>query len=242
MARIVHGFHLTKKRNHKITTRLILFIILIIVLTISISAGSSFPQLVEALGLSLFRLVVAYFISLIVAVIIAVSISNSKLGDSLIPVFDLMQNLPSFALIPLFVLWLGYTNLMTIIFASTSILWPILFYMLHALKTVEKDEEDAAKIFGAKGLKKILFFSLPVAFPSIVTGSIVGFSIGWEAIIGVEIIGLTSGIGPFLNISPNTVGYDKTLILGISALLLVVFLINRLVWMPLLKKTQLYAG
>jgi ABC-type nitrate/sulfonate/bicarbonate transport system permease component len=240
MARIVHGFHLTKKRKHKITTGLLLFIILIIVLTISISAGHSLPQLAEALALSLFRLVVAYLISLVVAVIIAVLISNNKIGDSLIPVFDLMQNLPSFALIPIFVLWLGYTNIMTIIFAATSILWPILFYMLHALKTVQRDEEDAAKIFGAKGLKKVLFFSLPVAFPSIVTGSIVGFSIGWEAIIGVEIIGLSTGIGPFLNVSSGTVGYDKTLILGISALLLVVFLINRLVWMPLLKKSQLY--
>jgi len=240
MARIVHGFHLTKKRKHKITTGLILFIILVIVLTISISAGNSLPLLAEALSLSLFRLVVAYFISLIIAVIIAVSISNNKIGDSLIPVFDLMQNLPSFALIPIFVLWLGYTNLMTIIFAATSILWPILFYMLHALKTVQRDEEDAAKIFGARGLKKILFFSLPVAFPSIVTGSIVGFAIGWESIIGVEIIGLSTGIGPFLNNS-STGGYDKTLILGISALLLVVFLINRLIWMPLLKKAQLYA-
>ena len=113
--------------------------------------------------------------------------------------------------------------------------------MLHALKTVNKDEEDAAKIFGARGLKKILFFSLPVAFPSAVTGSIVGFSIGWEAIIGVEIIGLSSGIGPFLNASSGIGNYNKTLILGISALLLVVFLINRLVWMPLLKKSQLYA-
>ena len=217
-----------------------MFIILIIILTIGISAGNSLPKLAEALSLSLFRLVIAYFISLIIAVIIAVSVSSNKIGDSLIPVFDLLQNLPSFALIPIFVLWLGYTNIMTIVFAATSILWPILFYMLHALKTVARDEEDAAKIFGAKGLKKILFFSLPVAFPSIVTGSIVGFSIGWEAIIGVEIIGLSSGIGPFLNVSSGTVGYDKTLILGISALLLVVFLINRLVWMPLLKKSQLY--
>lgn len=156
----------------------------------------------------------------------------------MIPVFDLMQNLPSFALIPVFVMWFGYTNLMTIIFAATSILWPILFYMLHALKTVPKDLEDAAKIFGATGLKKVPFFSLPVAFPAAVTGSIVGFSIGWEAIIGVEIIGLSNGIGPFLN--TTTSQSNNNLILGISALLVIVFLINRLIWMPLLKKSQLY--
>ncbi len=239
MPRIIHGFHLTRKEKHKTTTFLFVIAIVMIVFVIGFYSGNSFYVLANSLTLSLFRLIVAYAISLIVATLIAVVISDNKIGDSLIPVFDLMQNLPSFALIPLFVLWLGYTNLMTIVFAATSILWPILFYMLHALKTANKDREDAAKIFGATGLKKILFFSLPTAFPAAVTGSIVGFSIGWEAIIGVEIIGLSNGIGPFINNSTNQ--GNKSLILGLSALLLVVFLINRFIWMPLLKKSQSYA-
>lgn len=238
MSRIINGFHLSKKSKNKNNILIFLFIFLITISIIAYCAGNYGGSLITSLLLSLFRLIVAYFISLIVATIIAVSLSSGKVGDFMIPFFDLMQNLPSFALIPVFVLWLGYTNLMTIVFAATSILWPILFYMLHALKTASKDEEDAAKIFGARGLKKVLFFSLPVAFPSMVTGSIVGFSIGWEAIIGVEIIGLSSGIGPFL--STTTKG-NNNLILGISALLVVVFLINRLIWMPLLKKSQLYA-
>lgn len=239
MSRIIHGFNLTKKRKHKITTWFFVFIVFVAVVFIGLSANSSFGQLLGALFLSLYRLILAYIISLVIAIIVAVSIGSNKIGDALIPVFDLMQNLPSFALIPIFVIWFGYTNLMTIIFAATSIIWPILFYMLHALKTVKKDTEDAVTVFGAKGFKKILYFSLPVIFPSAITGSIVGFSIGWEAIIGVEIIGLTNGIGPFIN--NNSQQNNHNLILGISALLLMVFLINRLVWMPLLKKAQSYA-
>jgi len=239
MPRIIHGFHLTRTKKHRRTTFLFVAIIVITIISIALYSGSSFGTLISALGLSLFRLTAAYLLSLIVAILIAVSVSDNKIGDSLIPVFDLMQNLPSFALIPLFVLWLGYTNLMTIIFAATSIIWPILFYMLHALKAENKDKEDAAKVFGATGWKKMFFFSLPVAFPAAVTGSIVGFSIGWEAIIGVEIIGLANGIGPFIN-NPANIG-NKAMILGLSTLLLLVFLINRLVWMPLLRKSQLYA-
>ena len=239
MPRIIHGFHLTRKRKHRITTWFFVFIIFVAVLAIGLSAGNTAGQLFGALTLSLYRLILAYIISLVVAIVITVSVSNNKIGDFLIPIFDLLQNLPSFALIPIFVIWFGYTNLMTIIFAATSIIWPILFYMLSALKSVKEDTRDAVTVFGAHGWKKALFFSLPVIFPSAVTGSIVGFSIGWEAIIGVEIIGLSSGIGPFLNNSSGN--NNKALILGISALLLVVFLINRLIWMPLLKKTQLYA-
>ncbi len=237
MSRIALAFHLTKKRKHTVTTGILLTIIVLAISIIILNTTNNAADLVTGLSLSLFRLIVAYFISLVVATVIAVFVSNSRLGDMLIPVFDLMQNLPSFALIPIFVYWLGYTNQMTIIFAATSILWPILFYVMHALKTVKKDMSDAAKMFGAVGLRKIIYFSIPVAFPSIVTGSIVGFSIGWEAIIGVEIIGLTTGIGPFLN---GGASGNNNLTLGILALLVVVFLINRLVWMPLLRKSQLY--
>lgn len=238
MARIVHGFHVAKGRKH--TIKIILFLVAVIAVIIAIGkiSGNSKHDLSLALSLSLFRLIAAYLISLVIATIIAVLVGNSRIGDALVPIFDLLQNLPSFALIPIFVAWLGYTNLMAIIFAATSILWPILFYMLHALKTARKDFEDAATIFGARGLKRILYFSLPVAFPAAVTGSIVSFSIGWEAIIGIEIIGISNGIGSFLNASASA--NHNLLLLGISSLLLIVFLINRLVWMPLLKKSQLY--
>ncbi len=239
MSRIILGFHLTKKRKHIFTTSFVLISIAVIFSYIIIISGDNAGQLINSLMLSLFRLVSAYAISLVVATIVAIFISNSRFGDMMIPIFDLLQNIPSFALIPLFIYWFGYTNIMTIIFAATSILWPILFYVLHSLKTVRRELDDAAKIFGAVGIKRVLYFLMPVAFPSLVTGSIVGFSIGWEAIIGVEIIGLASGIGQFLN---TPVGNNNNQILGISALLIIVFLINRLIWMPLLRKSQLYAA
>ncbi len=239
MARIVHGYHLTRKKSHRVTTFLFILIITIIVLVIGFYSGNSFSTLLSALGLSVFRLTIAYLLSLVVAIIVAMLIGESKIGDALIPFFDLLQNVPSFAFIPLFALWFGYTNFMVIIFAATGIVWPILFYMLNALKIENKDKADAAKIFGATGWKKILYFSLPITFPAMITGSIVGYSIGWEAVMGVEIIGLSNGIGPFLSHSVS--GSNKILILGLSAILLIVFLINRLIWMPLLKKSQLYA-
>jgi ABC-type nitrate/sulfonate/bicarbonate transport system permease component len=220
-----------------VTTSVILVVILATISFVILYTSNDAGKLLSSLTLSLSRLILAYLLSLVIATVVAVFVSNSKVGDFLIPVFDLMQNLPSFALIPIFVLWFGYSDWMIIIFAATSILWPILFYMMHALKTVRRDLEDAVKIFGAVGWKKIWFFSLPVAFPSAVTGSIVGFSIGWEAVIGIEIIGLSTGIGPFLN---SNVAGNNNLLLGISALLVVVFLINRLIWMPLLRKSQLY--
>ncbi len=239
MARIVHGFRMVKHRYYIPT---ILFGIAgflgLFYFSNQISATTA-AELFFGLGLSLYRLLAAYFISLFIALLLAILIGQNKIGNFLIPIFDLLQNLPSFALIPIFISLFGYTNIMVITFAASSILWPILFYVLHALKTSRTDLNDAATIFGARGLKRDIYYLLPLSFSSAVVGSIVGISIGWEAIIGIEIIGLSNGIGGFLN---NTfINSRGTFTVGILSLLLVVFIINRLIWMPLLKKSQLYA-
>ena len=239
MARIVHGFHIIKHKYYAPIIMIGLCVLLMALFLLGKIGGVSSAQLYIGLGLSLYRIMLAYALSLVLALGIALMVGQSKAGDFLIPVFDLLQNLPSFALIPLFIAVFGYTNLMVIAFAATSILWPILFYVLHALKTAREDLNDAASVFGAIGWKRARYYLLPLSFSAAVTGSIVGFSVGWEAVIGVEIIGLSSGIGVFLNNS--LASNQQAFALGLVALLLVVFIINRLLWMPLLKRSQMYA-
>ncbi|MFA5166236.1 MAG: ABC transporter permease subunit [Candidatus Paceibacterota bacterium] len=238
MARIVHGFTIGKK-NYYIPTILFAVIIpIILVIIVGKINEVAIELILHSIVISFLRLLGAYFISLFISITIVSLIGQSKVGDLLIPVFDLLQNLPSFALIPLFVAILHYSDGMAIAFAASSILWPILFYTLHSVKTAPKDLNNAAQIFGARGIKMIIYYYFPLMFPAIVTGSIVGFSIGWEAIIGIEMLGLKSGIGFFLN---SILASSQTAFaLGIASLLVLVFIINRLVWMPLLKKSELY--
>lgn len=234
-----HNFRIYKKRAHLLIAFGVVALPLVFIALVGRISSISTSALLFALGLSLYRLLIAYIISLVLGVALAVTLGHGAVGDFFIPVFDLLQNLPSFALIPVFALLFGYTNTMAILFAASSVLWPILFYVVSALRTAKTDWNEAATIFGATGFKRIWHYLIPLSFPAIVTGSIVGISIGWEAIIGIEIIGMRGGIGVFLNSAAMS---DKTILtLGIVALLLVVFSINKLVWLPLLKKTQLYA-
>lgn len=239
-AHTVHHFKLYKNRAHAISVFGLIILPLVYILLVGQISPVSTHQLLFSLGLSLYRLFFAYLISLVIAIILAITLGLGRLGSFFVPIFDLVQNLPSFALIPVFLIIFGYTNQMAIIFAATSMIWPILFYILNSLKTARTDYNEAATIFGATGLRRITSYFIPLSFPAIVTGSLVSLSIGWEAIIGIEIIGLSNGIGFFLNATAAKHG-SAVLTLGIIALLLVVFSINRLVWLPLLKKSQLYA-
>lgn len=197
----------------------------------------SWPELASAVLNTAYRLLLAYIIALTLGVTAALLVSWSPFADILFPVFDILQNIPSFALIPIFIYFFGYTSEMIILFAVSSIVWPILFAVMTAIKSAHKDLSDAATIFGARGFRRIPFFLAPLSFPAMLTGSIVGIAIGWEAIIGAEIITNVAGFGDFIR-NASTSGFTQASIAGTLAILVIVFAINRLVWAPLLAESS----
>ncbi len=205
------------------------------------SAEVSWQALGFALARTLYRIVVAYAIALALGVGIALLVGWGPLIDFFFPLFDVLQNVPSFALIPLFIYFLGGSDLMIILFSVSSIVWPILFAILTAIKSAHNDLNDAATIFGASGWKRIPYYLAPLSEPAIVTGSIVGIAIGWESVIGAEIITSAGGFGAFIQ-SAGASGISPTTIAGTLAILVLVFIVNRLIWAPLLaESTHRYA-
>ena len=240
MVHASHGLKIYSKKYHVFTALGVLLLPVLFLVFIGGLSHVHTQDLIAGIGLSLYRLLLAYAISLALGVSIAILIGYSPWATSLVPVFDVLQNVPSFALIPVFAILFGYTNAMAIVFAASSIIWPILFYVLNAIKTARSELNEAATVFGAIGFKRIFHYLIPLSFPAIVTSSIVGISIGWEAIIGVEIIGLNSGVGVFLN-HASILGDRTALLAGILGILILVFSINKLIGIPLLKKAQYYA-
>ena len=240
---MIHGGHRLKiytRVEHVLVALATLFLPAIFLLIYGSFAKSEALVLASGLGISFARLLVGYAISLFVGLAIALLIGTNKAGEWLMPVFDVLQNVPSFALIPVFALLLGYSNTMVVVFAATSIVWPILFYALSALRTAHREWDEAATVFGAVGWRRVWNYHLPLVFPAVVTGSIVGISIGWEAVIGLEIIGFHTGVGVFLDAASKQ-GDQTALFLGIVAILFLVVTINKLIWSPLLKHARLYA-
>jgi len=200
-------------------------------------SGVSWAVLTGAVFHTTYRLVLSYLLALALGITVALLVGWSPFSDDLFPIFDIMQNIPSFALIPFFIYFLGYTDKMIILFAVSSITWPILFAVLAAIKSAHTDLSDAATIFGAKGLRRIPFYLMPLSMPSVLTGSIVGIAIGWEAVIGAEIIASVAGFGSFIE-NASTTGINQSAVAGMLVILIIVFVINRLVWTPLLAESR----
>lgn len=236
---LTRASHRAHARRYLYAWFLMAFVIAIALFFVASGYFSSvtWPTLVDAVMRTTYRLALAYGIALLLGGSIALIVGWSPFIDFFFPFFDMLQNLPSFALFPLFIYFLGFTDLMIILFAVSSIVWPILFAILTAIKNAHNDLNDAATIFGATGLKRIRYYLAPLSFPAILTGSIVGIAIGWESVIGAEIIANIAGFGAYIK-NVDTSGISPTAIAGALGILVIVFVINRLVWAPLLAESS----
>ncbi len=208
------------------------FFLLIFSRIAKIATGRLFLDLAMSCG----RLAISYVVAAILAWICAVAFYRGRRSVVALPIFDVLQSFPSFAILPLMTMFWGPSEKTVIFLLTLSIIWPIFFSVLSSLKLARRDWEEAAEIAGWKGFEYLKRFVLPVSAPGLITGSIVGLGEGWEALVATEIIVHTPvGLGSFFStFSQNT----SITMLGVLGLLLLIFIINKLIWLPLLEQSH----
>lgn len=235
--------HILKSRTRSsYVTFLWFFGVLIILFSISAAVSIQPLEFLSNLATSFLRTSVAYCFALVLALALALLITSTQiLENTFLPIFDSLQSFPSFALFPLLTETLQKSPESVIISVLViTMIWPILFTLISAMKNRRESLEEAATIFGATGVKRLTAFTLPQLWPAIVTGSIVGWGEGWEFIIGAELlVNVQHGIGQYF----GHLGQDHQstiLAVGIVLLMLFLFEINKILWLPLLDQATHY--
>lgn len=232
--RYTHNIKIIRRRKHafKISFVFTLFILILIgILGFTLLDAKQF-----FLGFfeSLLRVSLSYTITLFLAIGITLFVTASSTIEAFsLPILDVLQSFPSFALFPLFVVWFGRTSVVPVAILIITMIWPMIFTLITAQKQIRQDLLDAAKIYRASGNKFFLFVLFPLLFPAIITGSLIAWGEAWEAIIAAEIIVSVPGVGTYLA-AAGTEHHTSILIIGILLLLLILFLINKYLWLSLL--------
>lgn len=238
-------YHAHRRENQKHRRlRLTSFIILAVTTTVMAVIFRSTPldasQLLNGFVASLARVTVAYALALIVAILLGiVSTTSSAAEDLFLPVLDVAQSFPSFALLPILVFYFGQSSLSVIVILVIAMVWPILFSIIGGIKEQRQDQSEAAQIFGAKGWRYLRYYRLPMLRPSLMTGSIVSWGEAWDVIVGAEIIAQVHGAGHYLGVLGRQ-GQTGLLLMGVLIYLILIFSINQLVWLPLLHRYTMY--
>lgn len=240
MARNPKRFKIYYSKAHLFATLSVVVLPFLFFLFFARYASVASGLLFSNLGISFARLLVAYFISAILAWVLAASFYKGKLAFFALPVFDVLQSFPTFAALPMAVFWWGATNRTVIFFLVITIVWPILFSIVSTLKLIRHDWEDAVAIYKLSGRNYFKKFLWPASVPGLITGSIIGLGEGWEALVATEIVvGMQKGLGNFFqSFSTNA----EITIFGIIGFLVLIFSINKLIWLPLLERSHKKMG
>lgn len=222
-----------KSHWHLAVTLLVVLLPFLFLVFFSSVAHIALGKLFTDVFISLWRLVAAYIISAILAWGLAVAFYCGKRAEFALPAFDLLQSFPTFAMLPLATYFWGASDATVIFFLVTTVMWPILFAILSSLKLIKSEWYEAVAVSQLKGWPYVRYFLLPVSVPALVTGSIVGLGEGWEALVATEIVmGIKTGLGSFFHDFSTNLWITS---FGILGLLLLIFSINKLIWLPFLE-------
>ena len=186
---------------------------------------------------SLIRMALAYIIAAALGWILAVIFYRGGRATIALPFFDVLQSIPTYAALPFATIVFGPSSTMVIFFLVFAIIWPVFFSVVNQLRLIRHDLEEAVEISQLSGMAYIRLFLWPASTPGLITGSIIGLGDGWEALVATEIIVHTPrGIGNFFQ---SFSSHTTITAFGILGLLILVFSINRLIWLPLLQKSHM---
>jgi NitT/TauT family transport system permease protein len=197
---------------------------------------------------SLVRILVAYGLSLVFALVYGYAAAKSKRAEMiLIPLLDILQSIPVLSFLPAVMLamvavfpsrQLG-VELGSIILIFTGQVWNIAFSFYSSLKTIPRDLREAAIIYRFSPWQRFLELDLPFSTIGLVWNSMMSVAGGWFFLMACEMFVLGDkdfrlpGLGSFLQTAASS-GNTRAMLWGLATMVAVIVLMDALIWRPVI--------
>ena len=139
----------------------------------------------------------------------------SRFGEAVLdgPI-QIKRAIPSLALLPLLILWLGIGESMKITTITLGVFVPIYIHTHNGLRTIDSRYVELAETVGLSRWQFIRRVVLPGALPGFLLGLRFAVTGAWLALVVVEQINSTSGIGYMMELA-RTYGQTDIIIVGL---------------------------
>lgn len=200
-------------------------------------------------------MLLAYGLSVAFALVYGITAALSRRAEQvLIPILDVLQSIPVLGYLPgAIVVFLSLFNgsiigqeLASVVLIFTGMVWAVTFGVYGGVKTIPKDIAEAARSFGIRRAKYLRDVVLPALYPPFISGSILAWGGGWYFLIACEYLSFGTtrpytlpGLG-FYIFKAALDGNIAASIFGLFILVVIVALINRFVWHPLMDHADKY--
>jgi NitT/TauT family transport system permease protein/taurine transport system permease protein len=186
---------------------------------------------------SLLRLITGAAVGMIIGIPLGILIGSSKWAHRVSwPILLFFQAIGDIAWLPILLIWFGFgLTTMTFVIVYT-VLFPVVLNTVLGVESVPRDLARAARSLGASRARILWEVTLPGALPNIITGLRNGLGYGWRALIAVEMIVGTSGIG-FLMFDARRSGSVVEILLGMIILGLLWYIVDAWILAPIERAT-----
>ncbi|WP_327114643.1 ABC transporter permease [Nocardia sp. NBC_01730] len=150
-----------------------------------------------------------------IGLVLALLAGLSRIGEALVdgPI-QIKRAIPTLALIPLFIVWFGIGEEMKLLVITTSVAIPIYLNTHAHLRSVDARYVELAQTVGLSRWGFVRRIALPGSLPGFFTGLRLAVTISWLALVVVEQVNATSGIG-YLMTQARTYGQIDVIVVGL---------------------------
>jgi|GEM_PF-48545 len=198
--------------------------------------------LILALSASMNRLLIGYFIAILIGVTLGIFLARfTLLADTLGKAIMALQTIPSIAWLPFAILWFGIGDLAIIFVVALGATWTMTLSMESGLRGVQPIYISAGKMMGLSSFQLFTKVMIPATIPQMITGMRVAWAFAWRALLAGELIGSGTGLGQILMVG-RSLG-DMSLVLSIIIIIAIQgYLIDNLFFKKLEHKALIRWG
>ena len=146
---------------------------------------------------TLYRVLLGFGLAVVVGLPLGVMMGRFRpVENFVLPLASALMPIPSLAWVPVFILWFGLGNTVTILIVFYAALFPMLLNTWSGVRSVNPIWLRAAGAMGADENKMFWKVIIPGASPFIITGMRQAFLRCWIAVVGAEMIAASDwGLG-----------------------------------------------
>jgi len=170
-------------------------------------------ELYEHLGNSLSRLGLGFAIGslsgLAFGVLMALSRQVEVYGG---PLFHTLRQVPSIALIPMFVLLFGIDETFKIIIVAKTAFFPVALAACEGVKAIPRSYFEVADVYRLRWPTLVREIALPAAAPPIITGFRISLTRAWMVLVATELLAADSGLGQMIEMGRQMLRIDVVMV------------------------------
>jgi ABC-type nitrate/sulfonate/bicarbonate transport system permease component len=180
----------------------------------------------EHLLASLQRFLMGFGLAVLVGIPLGLLMAWFKWVDRIVtPAFEAVRFVAPIAWVPFAALWFGTGIGGPVLIIFTGAFPPVLINTYRGAKQVDLKYIEAARMLGASAWRSMTQVLLPAAVPSIVAGLRISAGLGWQSLVGAELIVAASGVGNMM-VKGQAAVSTSTVMCGMVAIGIVGLLID----------------